>query len=207
MREGRIKFTCDWTAGPPVLRSAVRKLCDWKKRLHGMGFIGEYRQGPLRDVGFGNISVRDGDGFIITGAGTGGVAHLTAGHCVRVTAVDLDRNRLSCTGPLKASSESLTHAAVYEADPAVSGVIHVHKPALWRRLLATGAPATSPNAPYGSPTLAREILDLVGRTDVKKQGIIVLEGHEGGIVTFGGDLDRAGEVLLTHFSAPHSSQA
>ncbi len=196
MNEGRIKFDCEWVEAAPVAEAKLGKLREWKKRLHGMGFIGEYRQGELRDVGFGNISIRDGDGFIITGAGTGGIAHLTSGHCVRVAAVDLGRNWVQCVGPIRASSESLTHAAIYDSDSNIAGVIHVHKLSLWRKLLRMKSPATSKEAPYGSPELAREIARLFRDADVRKNGIIALEGHEGGIVTFGQDLDQAGEALL-----------
>ncbi len=201
MKEGRIKFNCELIAGKPVPQVRLKKLSEWKKRLHGMGLIGEYHQGSLKDVGFGNLSIRDGDGFIITGARTGGIAHLTSGHCVRVTAYDFDRNWLRCEGSIKASSESLTHAAVYGCDQTIGGVIHVHELSLWRRLLEKEAPATSPDALYGTPELAREIARVVQESDAREQGIIVLAGHEAGIITFGRDLDQAADVLLKHYSA------
>jgi len=198
VKEGRVKFDCEWIAGSAVPQAKLRKLNEWKKRLHGMGFVGEYRQGSLRDIGFGNLSIRDGDGFIITGSGTGGVAHLTTGHYVRVTAFDFDRNWLRCEGPMKASSESLTHAAIYDSDYTVGGIIHVHKLSLWERLLLKQLPATPPEIPYGTPQLASEIKRLFRESNLQEQGIVVLKGHEGGIVTFGRDLDSAADALLKH---------
>jgi L-ribulose-5-phosphate 4-epimerase len=36
------------------------------------------------------------------------------------------KNSLTCQGQVKASSKSLTHAAIYAANPRVKAVIHVH---------------------------------------------------------------------------------
>ena len=35
------------------------------------------------------------------------------GHYVKVSSFNIDDNAVQCSGPLKASSESLTHAAIY----------------------------------------------------------------------------------------------
>ena len=79
-------------------------------------------------VGFGNLSVRDGvsGNFYITGSATGGLPELTPTDCVRVVAYDFARNWLRYEGAAIPSSESLTHAAIYESDPSTSAVIHCH---------------------------------------------------------------------------------
>jgi ribulose-5-phosphate 4-epimerase/fuculose-1-phosphate aldolase len=79
-------------------------------------------------VGFGNLSVRDGvsGNVYITGSATGGLPELTPTDCVRVVAYDFARNWLRYEGAAIPSSESLTHAAIYESDPTIFAVIHCH---------------------------------------------------------------------------------
>ena len=148
-------------------------------------------------VGFGNLSVRDGreDGFHITGSATGGLPELTATDCVRVVAYDFARNWLRYEGAAIPSSESLTHAAIYESDPSTSAVIHCHDSGLWATLLDC-ARTTSKSVPYGTPEMAYEIMRLFKETDVRSRKILVMAGHEGGIVTFGENLEDAFDVLM-----------
>jgi hypothetical protein len=79
-------------------------------------------------VGVGNLSVRDGvsGNVYITGSATGGLPELTPTDCVRVVAYDFARNWLRYEGAAIPSSESLTHAAIYESDPTIFAVIHCH---------------------------------------------------------------------------------
>src|SRR5207249_5372576 len=75
-------------------------------------------------IGFGNLSVRDGvtGNFYITGSATGGLPELTVADCVRVVAYDFEKNWLCFEGSAIPSSESLTHAAIYQSDPVTSAV-------------------------------------------------------------------------------------
>jgi L-ribulose-5-phosphate 4-epimerase len=155
--------------------------------------IGVYANG----VGFGNVSIRDGwsTSFYITGSATGGLPQLTPTDCVRVVAYDFARNWLSYEGAAIPSSESLTHAAIYESDPTISAVVHCHDSALWRTLLDR-VPTTSKAVAYGTPEMAYEIMRLFTVSDVRSRKIFVMAGHEGGIVTFGKDLEKAFAVLV-----------
>jgi hypothetical protein len=58
------------------------------------------------------------------------------------------------------------------------------------------APTTSKAAEYGTPELAYEIIQLFKRTDVPSRRIIVMAGHEAGILTLGKDLEEAFAVLM-----------
>jgi ribulose-5-phosphate 4-epimerase/fuculose-1-phosphate aldolase len=93
------------------------------------------------------------------------------------------------------SSESLTHAAIYESDPTAGAVVHCHNSKLWAALL-NQAPTTSRAAEYGTPKLAYEIMQLFTRTNLQSRKIVVMAGHEGGILTFGRDLEEAFAVLM-----------
>jgi hypothetical protein len=44
--------------------------------------------------------------------------------------------------------------------------------------------------------MAYEIMQLFTRTDAQSRKIVVMAGHEGGILTFGRDLDQAFGVLM-----------
>jgi ribulose-5-phosphate 4-epimerase/fuculose-1-phosphate aldolase len=127
--------------------------------------------------------------FYITGSATGGLSELTPTDCVRVVAYDFARNWLRYEGTAIPSSESLTHAAIYESDPSTSVVIHGHDSVVWRALLDR-VPTTSKVIAYGRPEMAYEIMRLFKGTDVRSRKILVMAGHEGGIVTFGQNFRR-----------------
>jgi L-ribulose-5-phosphate 4-epimerase len=164
-----------------------------RRRLRALRAIGVDSNG----VGFGNLSVRDGEtnNFYITGSATGGLPELTAADCVRVGAYDFASNSLRYEGAAIPSSESLTHAAIYESDRSTSAVIHCHESALWRTLLDR-VPTTSKSVAYGTPEMAYEILHLFTASDVRNRQILVMAGHEGGIVAFGKDLEEAFGVFM-----------
>jgi ribulose-5-phosphate 4-epimerase/fuculose-1-phosphate aldolase len=137
------------------LNACRRKLLE--QRLIGLDANG---------IGFGNLSIRDGisRNFYITGSATGGLPELRPTDCVRVVAYDFARNWLRYEGAAIPSSESLTHAAIYESDPSTSAVIHCHDPLLWRTLL-DGVPTSSKAVAYGTPEMAYEIIRLFNGTD------------------------------------------
>jgi ribulose-5-phosphate 4-epimerase/fuculose-1-phosphate aldolase len=159
-------------------------------------------------VGFGNLSVRDGvtGNFYITGSATGDLPELTPADCVRVVEYDFARNWLRYEGAAIPSSESLTHAAIYESDPSTSAVIHCHDSVLWTTLLCR-APTTSETVAYGTPEMAYEIMRLFAVSDVRNTQILVMAGHEGGIVSFGKNFGAAFEVLMRARELPQSCDA
>ncbi|MEM1214163.1 MAG: class II aldolase/adducin family protein, partial [Bacteroidota bacterium] len=148
---------------------------------------------------FGNISQRIGttDTFYVSGSATGGHAELGAAHFAKVTAVDAVRNRLWCSGPILASSESMSHAVLYEQLPWVRGVIHIHHLAAWQQLLHQ-VPTTDASAPYGSPEMVRSIATLLQTTDLPEQRLFVMEGHREGIFAFGESLEAAFAILASN---------
>lgn len=187
---GSVKFTCEQTAMEIAEFDGFAKLNAYRRKLIELGVIGINAGG----VGFGNLSIRDGCRFYITGSGTGGISELVPGDYARVVAYDFERNWLRCEGTRVASSESLTHAAVYQSEPWAGGVIHCHDMRLWAALL-DDAPTTQKGVEYGTPEMAYAVRRLFDITDVKKRKIFVMAAHEGGLVTFGKDLEEAFGVL------------
>lgn len=191
--EGYIKFNIDWRYGPPPDAQTVAELNRWRKPLYEAGLIGEYTD---LGIGFGNISMRSGAGqFVISGTQTGHLDDLGPEHYALVMDYDIAANRVSCSGQVKASSESMTHAAIYELNPAITGVVHVHNAAMWNRLV-NRLPTTNPDVAYGTPAMAREFMRLYDNTDFADKGVAIMAGHDEGILSFGTDLtEAAGRIL------------
>ncbi len=194
--EGYIKYQCHWQQKSAIAETDIKELNLWRNRLYQLDLIGEYDNG----IGFGNLSIRltNSKELIISGTQTGGIANLTAQHYTKVTDYDWQQNYVICEGLIKASSETLTHAALYSADPKINAVIHVHHQKLWSQLL-NRVPTTNPNCAYGTPEMAEEIIRLCQQQSTQHQKIIVMSGHEEGILTFGHNLAEAGKILLSHF--------
>jgi hypothetical protein len=187
--KGYVQFRSDWQAAPPPAGPLVDALIGWRQRLYRLGLIGVYPDG----IGFGNISARLPAGtFLISGTATGKLEALGPEHFTEVTDCDFAANWLRCRGPAQASSESLSHAAVYRAAPATSAVIHVHHLGLWQQLYGN-TPTTDPRAEAGTPEMAHAIEELL-RGDVA--GLFVMGGHREGLIAFGESLDTAGSRLL-----------
>ena len=175
----------------PFDRLAELNAC--RRKLLSLRLVGLDANG----IGFGNLSIREGAtrSFYITGSATGGLAKLSLEDWVRVVGYDFKKNRLRYEGTAVPSSESLTHAAIYESDASVSAVIHCHDSALWRTLLDR-APTTSKSVAYGTPEMAFEIMRLFQVSAVRTQKIFVMAGHQDGIVAFGNNFEDAFDVLM-----------
>ncbi len=195
--EGYIKFDCNWKKTEALEKDLLRALNKWRDQLYDLKLIGAYENG----IGYGNISERfEGNQFIITGSATGNFPKLDASHYSKVIDFDLSNNSLTCEGPIKASSESLSHGVLYQLDSSINAVIHVHHLELWKRLLFK-VPTTDKKVSYGTPQMANEIIRLYQNTNLPQQKIFVMAGHEEGIITFGKNLDDAGNTLLNYFNS------
>ena len=194
-----VKFSCEQVPAKIASFAGFRELNHCRRELVRLGMVGVDANG----VGFGNLSVRDGttSRFYITGSGTGGIANLTPADLSRVMAFDFGRNWLRCEGARIASSESLTHAAVYQSDRNACAVIHCHHLKLWEALLHNHeVPATPRGIAYGTPELACAVQRLFQTTGVKDRKIFVMRAHEAGLIIFGKTMAEALAVLLQHFT-------
>lgn len=186
--EGYIKFQPHWTQTPALAENLIAEINHWRQQLYDCGLIGAYPDG----IGFGNISCRynGSDQFVISGSATGNFPVLDGRHYSLVTKVNVASNELWCEGPIVASSESMSHAAVYRLVPAVQAVVHVHHLGLWEQLLYK-VPTTDETATYGSPEMVYAIETLFATTPLRKEGLFVMAGHREGIFTFGESLEAA----------------
>lgn len=190
--EGYIKFNLEWTPGDALPGVVINDMIEWRNKMYAMGLMGAYANG----VGFGNLSIRHGNDnqFIVSGTQTGHIQKILSRHFTLVTEVDFSQNKLSCKGPVKASSESMTHAMLYKIDPSINAVMHVHDKFLWSSQKKK-LPTTPKSAHNGTTELAECIAGLYHEGKLANEKIIIMGGHEGGILSFGSSLDEAGEVL------------
>lgn len=142
---------------------------------------------------FGNVSQRRGQKILITASQTSGIPEMDDLGYVFIERADLFGNKVWSTGAAKPSSETLTHIAVYEQDPNISAVIHVHSPVLWNM---EKFPRTSPDANYGSQEMVQEVARLFKETDVIDMHVFAMGGHEDGIIAFGGNIEVVTTALL-----------
>ena len=204
MAEGSTKFKEDYEPGPALESSYFKDLNYWRNLLFHHSLIGQ-KDG----VGYGNVSQRasiydsvldsslpNKRSFIITGSQTGHLEDLTALHYTIVRRYHPRENRIITRGPIRASSESMTHGAIYDADESIRFAFHAHSPDIWNFAERLGIPITDKKVEYGTPEMAEEVFRLFRETNVKDLGIFAMGGHTDGIFSFGETAQRAGEVLF-----------
>jgi hypothetical protein len=189
--DGYIKYTSERCDGSVAWSEELQALNRSRTELFDLGLIGVYANG----IGFGNLSVRtDEDQFVITGSATGALRLLQREQFSLVESISLERNSVQSRGPLHASSESMTHGAIYQSNPAVRCVIHVHSRRLFDWLLREGYPATPADVSYGTPAMAYAVQGLV-RAQQDLPVVFVMAGHDEGIIAYGADVQSVHALL------------
>lgn len=202
-KEGVIKFELLYTPAPPLPGDRSRAIRHWHQRCHALGLIGRDKA-RYGGYAYGNISQRHEEGFLISGTQTGGKPMLAPEDICLVTAWDIARNQVRARGPVRPSSESLSHAMLYQLDPAIGFVIHVHDPSIWLHAHDLGLPTTPAEIAYGTPAMADAVEQCYRQAGLNGSGVIAMGGHEDGILAFGVEPDQAGELLL---DCHHRAQA
>ncbi|OWY21898.1 class II aldolase/adducin family protein [Sphingobacteriales bacterium UPWRP_1] len=194
--EGYIKYRCIFTPSVAPKAAQVALLNPLRTQLHRLGLIGVYSNG----IGYGNISARleTSAQFIISGTQTGHLPELEPQHYSIVNRYSIYQNTVYCSGCIKASSEALTHAAVYELNPAFGVVIHVHHAGMWQRWLNV-LPTTQTDIPYGTPQMANEIKRLYAETNLPEIRVLTMAGHTDGLLAFGYTGNDAFTALLKYY--------
>ncbi len=206
VREGVTRFEARHTAEPLCPRrfgAAATALAGWRSVMTDLGLVG---QDPARydGAGYGNVSIRVGPfpgrrgarPFLVSGTQTGGRPCVALDDFALVERYVIAENRVVSRGPIRPSSESMTHGAIYDLGGHVRCVLHAHCPALWRRRRALMLPTTAERIDYGTPAMAREIERLARQTPLLDRPLLAMGGHEDGVIAFGRDPDEAGRVLI-----------
>ncbi len=192
--DGYIKFICHLKPeGINIPSELFDPLNFWREELWQRTFIGAYPDG----IGYGNVSVRvpQSDQFYISGTATGGIPELDQIHYPLVEKCELKQNELWCRGLVKASSESMSHAAIYSCDSAIGAIVHIHSRSLWEKYLEL-LPSTAKDVEYGTPEMAYEIIRLMALPETQLRKVFVMGGHAEGIVSFGKTVEEAARIIL-----------
>jgi len=191
--EGVIKFALEFNRAQPQAWESIAELNAWRQIFFRLGLTGcdPARYGGLA---YGNVSRRaDGRRFIVSGTRTGAKQSLGPADYCLVLDFDLAKNCLWAEGPVEPSSEALTHGAVYDAVPQAGCVIHVHSPEIWRNAAPLGIHLTAADISYGTPAMGRAV-GVAAATSTT--GLIVMGGHEDGVLAFAAHPRQAGTRLL-----------
>ncbi len=198
--EGVIKFDfSDYYQTDSISLKYVNEIEKYRKKLFQLELIGFYQ---VHQVGYGNISQKfdfcefretSRPQFLISGTQTGHLPDLDGSHYTMVLDYDLDKNKISSRGAILPSSESLTHAAIYEVNKSIGAVVHIHHEELWNKMLQNGEAFTAKDIPYGTKQMANAVQELA-KTNPGKG--FAMAGHDDGIVTYGQNLEIAFERCL-----------
>lgn len=183
--------------GVPIDAALLRRLNAWRHILRRTDLIGETPE-RYGGNGFGNVSARErpgGGAFVITASQTGRLAALEPEQFVRITACDIERFNACAEGALPPSSETLTHAALYQAAPEVQWVLHGHSPDIFRAAHALGLPTTPADVEYGTAQMARAVAEVIPSA-AGAPFVFVSLGHEDGVFACGAQADGAGAALI-----------
>ena len=201
--EGAIRFA--YELKPPATQVAgdemLSQIRAWREILIRLGAVGQ-TPGRYHGLGFGNLSARDPEQpeeFVITASQTGGVKHLTDEDLTRVVGCNLDRFWVDAEGEQPPSSESLTHAMIYAADPRIEWVFHCHSPELWQAAAALALPTTALDVDYGSPEMVLAVAELMAGHHSRPLVFATL-GHEDGIFSCGATARDTGGLLVSYLA-------
>lgn len=184
-------------AGPVADPDQYHDLSGWRAVLRRLALLG---QDPDRydGLGFGNLSARDPQlpgQFLITASQSSGKPRLSDEHLVRILQSNTERFWVDAVGHQPPSSETLTHAMVYQADPTIRWILHGHSPDIWQRAGDLGLPATAADVGYGTPAMVNAVAGLLA-THSQRPLVFVTLGHEDGVFACGPTAPSTGAALV-----------
>jgi hypothetical protein len=189
--EGYVKYRAEHRYTPAIEPPHWQELNEARTGLHDQGLIGVLPNG----IGYGNVSIRvREDQFLISGTATGAARVLSPDQYCLVVSFDIAKNRVESAGPVQASSESMTHGAIYRASALAHCVIHIHSKHIWDAMLRKYC-STPDDAAYGTPEMAWAIIACVKPPGKNREGVIVLGGHEDGVIAYGASAPRTAELI------------
>ncbi len=201
--EGTIKFAYELSpATDPIADDEImRPLFAWRTLFRRLGILGQHPE-RYEGFGFGNLSARDPNRtteFVISASQTSGLATFNTEHMVRVSNCDLDRFRANAFGNYPPSSETITHAMVYTADPSVKWIFHCHSPEIWQRVNHLALPCTATEVDYGSIEMVQAVADLL-KTHRSRPIVFATMGHKDGVFACGPTAQETGGLLVSYLA-------
>jgi len=190
--EGVVKFSAEHNPGPPPDAPNLKALNDARTKLYKLGLLGVTKDG----IGYGNLSIRyKGNQFIISGTATGTLPELSPVNYCLVSSFNPEKNHVVSTGQAEASSESMTHGAVYESCAGANCVIHIHSRKIFDGMVKDNYLSVPNDAKYGSPEMSLAIGKCVKEYG-REEGQIVLLGHDEGVIAYGTTVEKAYNLII-----------
>ena len=189
--EGVVKYSLEFKKTEPVDSTCRDEIESAREELYELNLIGAHEDG----IGFGNISLKKQDGFIITGTQTGHKKSLHVEDYSLVEKVDFESFTTFASGACKPSSEAITHACIYELDKSIGAVIHIHDEKLWRYMLENDFVSTS-DVEYGSLEMIKDIKEIYKELNASENSAFVMRGHFEGDFVFDKTLELAKKHLF-----------
>ena len=192
MIDGVIKYSIEHTTKDAPAFSDYELLEALRSRLFTLGLVG-----VQDDIGYGNISVRERsmNSFFITATQTGDLSSLTEEHYTYISDYNFPKFQVISQGKYQPSSEALSHAMIYQINPEINAVIHIHSKALWEFMKENNSLFTT--AEYGTVEMVEEIASLYKDINPFENSIFVMKGHEDGVIAFGKSVKEAELTLYS----------
>ena len=179
----------------PFDESLIAIINPYRTHYHKKKWIGENRILYPKEPVYGNLSQIIGESIFISGSGTSSVEIADGSHYAMVEIVNSLENWVKSYGPVKPSSETMTHHSVYSLVDDAKFVFHSHYPG-WRIHDLFDLPTTHEDADYGTQFMAEEFERLLLHNKINtQQRIIIMAGPEDGIVTWGDSALTAAFVM------------
>lgn len=204
-QEGVIKYILEHTDETITDTVCISEINAWRSVFFKLELIGQVTE-RYDGYGFGNISQRinsanaDQLQFLITGTQTGNSEHLSKNQYCVVISANPETNTIKSIGKTKPSSEALTHASIYQSDPEIQSIIHVHCPEIWQNTQQLNLPYTAADIAYGTPEMAIEVRQLLQQSHVKEKNICCMLGHKDGVFSFSNSMEKAAWSIINHYS-------
>jgi ribulose-5-phosphate 4-epimerase/fuculose-1-phosphate aldolase len=189
-KEGVIKFSLVQESQNLTIHQST---LDTLNKVRSHCLKNEYIGVDENGLGYGNLSIRlSKSSFLITSSQTGHLPELGFDEVSEVTGWEFLQNRLNYKGKSQPSSESMTHAAIYQASEEINAIIHIHQELLWLKL-QNGIPTTPATIAYGTPEMAFSVLEWtkksISANNNQDNYAIAMAGHHGGLLFYGKSLE------------------
>jgi ribulose-5-phosphate 4-epimerase/fuculose-1-phosphate aldolase len=207
--EGVVQFAFDLSSEPGVDPSP--DLLAWRELMMRLQLIGQQAD-RYGGYGFGNLSQRilsddqndqndreDKAEFIISASQSTHLSHENPAAWSTIDVINFERFWIEARSKQPPSSETLTHAAIYAAEPKANWVLHAHNPEIWRNAETLKLPAIAEHVPYGSMAMTRAVAMLL-QTHVSRPLVFVTLGHEDGVFALGATARDTGGLLVSYLS-------
>jgi len=215
--EGVVQFGYALEPGPGAALNP--DLMAWRELLMRQDLIGQDSE-RYEGYSFGNLSARlaptnlgakatssSADGlFIVSASQAAHRDHADPATWTTIDSVNLGRFWLEARGELPPSSESMTHAMIYAAEPNAQFVFHAHSPEIWNNADALMLPSTPANVPYGSPAMSQAVIDLLA-ANMSRPLVFTTRGHTDGIFALGPTARDTGGLLTSYLARALTLQA